>query len=59
MDIKSIEKDLFKVSPVESTIRLEFLDIPKYHYYGNSEANSFFEALSNAEDIELFNNRGI
>lgn len=59
MDIKDIEKSLFKPSPVEQTIKLEFLDLPKYHYYGNSEGVSLFEALSNSEDIELFNNRGI
>ena len=35
MDVKEIEKALFKTSPVESDIKLEFFDLPKLHCYGN------------------------
>jgi len=59
MDVKEIEKTLFKESPVESDIRLEFLDLPKLHCYGNKVTDSFFDSLSNTDNIELFANRGI
>lgn len=59
MDTKEIEKNLFKESPVESDIKLEFLDLPKLHCYGNKVTDSFFDSLANTDNIDLFANRGI
>jgi len=59
MDTKDIEKSLFKESPVEADIRLEFLDLPKLHCYGNKTTTAFFDSLANTDNIELFSNRGI
>lgn len=59
MDTKQIEKALFRESPIESDLKLEFLDLPKLHCYGNKTTNAFFDALANTENIELFANRGI
>jgi len=59
MDTKQIELALFKESPVDSELKLEFLDLPKLHCYGNKTATAFFDSLANTSNIELFANRGI
>lgn len=59
MDSKEIETKLFKESPVDADLKLEFLDLPKLHCYGNKSATAFFDALANTDSIDLFANRGI
>ena len=50
---------MFKPSPVEQDIKLEFLDLPKLHCYGNKITDTFFDSLANTDNIELFANRAV
>ena len=60
MDINQAKASLLdKNNPIETNIRLEFFDIPKLHCHGTPESTAIFKALSNTEDINLFNNRAI
>ena len=59
MDVKEIETSLFKESPVEQDIKLEFLDLPKLHCYGNKTTDEFFNALADTDNIDIFANKGI
>jgi hypothetical protein len=36
-DIGEIEKKLFKVSPVEGDVKLQYLDLPYIHCFDNDE----------------------
>jgi len=35
------------------------LDLPLLHCFGEQSGEEFFEALANADDLNLFNNRSI
>lgn len=48
-----------KPSPVDTDIKLEFLDVPRLHCYNDVCCDDFFESLANADDINLFNYRAI
>lgn len=59
MDIEKTKTDILVENPIETNIKLEFLDLAKLHCHGSPESESFFQALAKTDDIELFNNRGI
>jgi hypothetical protein len=48
-----------QVSPVDSDIKLEYLDLPRLHCFGDSAGDSFFDALANTEDLTLFTRKSI
>ena len=56
---QQVEDRLFQVSPVDADIKLEYLDLPRLHCYGDKAGDEFFSALADTEDIELFNSRSI
>jgi hypothetical protein len=44
---------------VDAAIRIEYLDLPYLHCFGNPTADKFMEALGDVENIEYFKNRSI
>eukprot|EP00347_Sterkiella_histriomuscorum_P016371 403353446 len=47
---------LQETSRIEKEIQLKMLDIPKIHDYAELDSQEFFQRLSQAEDIQMFNN---
>lgn len=54
-DSAALEKKLLQTSPVDAAIRLEYLDLPFLHCFGNTVGERFMEALGDAENIQFFN----
>ena len=45
---------LTKVSPVDSDITIQYLDIPRLHCFDDKAGDAFFDALADTEDLTLF-----
>jgi hypothetical protein len=43
------------VSPVDSDIKIEYLDLPRLHCFGDPAGDAFFDSLANVDDLSLFN----
>ena len=50
---------MFADSKVDTEVKIEFLDVSGVHCYTEAVSQDFFEALSETEDLNLFNHRTI
>jgi len=45
---------ILQPAPIETDIRLEFVDIPNIHSYVSEHAQVFFESIAYTEDMQIF-----
>ena len=58
-DMNQVDSLLFDKNALDTEIKLEFLDMTKLHSYTEKVGDEFFNALADAEDIEIFSYRSI
>ena len=54
-----IKRKLFKESPLDQEIKLEFIDLPLIHSFGNKISKRFFDSLATVNNMDLFTSRTI
>jgi hypothetical protein len=58
-DLTKIEDQLFIPSTVEVDVKVEYLDLPGLHCFGEGTEDEFLDALADTEDLNLFNYKSI
>ncbi len=59
MNSEEIKSKMLKENEVEADIKLEFIDLPMIHCYGQETADAIIDALAKTDQIDLFNNKVI
>jgi hypothetical protein len=58
-DEKDVKNKLMQKKPVETRIRLEFIDMPNVYHFLDKDSDPFFDALAATENLEFFGKKVI
>ena len=58
-DENEVKDKLMTKKPVETRIRMEFIDIPGVYHFLDKGFNGFFDALAGTDDLEFFSKKAV